>query len=162
VAEAFKNTDERINDPIFAPRQLYDLDYLRDGRERPADMRDENLVPVDDPSAAALATSRIRPGVTSVDGGLVGSTEEHLPCFDLDFPFGSIKALKSASGNTHLYFNVPMEWPDVVKLLTVMGEVGLLQPGYVKACIAQGMTRLRMPGVVKAPAKWGHYSEVET
>lgn len=82
-----------------------------------------------------------------------------MPCFDLDFPVKDVQVIESASGNSHLYINVPMPWADVVILLDAMEKVGLLQAGYVKACKQQHMTRLRMPGVVKIKEAWASSKE---
>lgn len=167
----FINTDPRIHDPIFRDRQLFDLEWLRNGESRPSTGGSEPLVPVTDPSKAVLVSSRSTKHFEKhskvVGENVDGQYREHLeitevpmhyPCFDLDFPFGSIKVIESASGNSHLYINVPLAWSDVVKLLDVFQEVGLLEAGYVQACKEQGMTRLRMPGVPKLPAPWASSS----
>lgn len=71
----------------------------------------------------------------------------HRPVLDLDFPAQLIPS--TTPGHYHLYLDRAMAWDDYVHLLTVLGEVGILEPGYVKASIARGHTCLRLPWVRK-------------
>lgn len=154
----FNNDDPRTLDPIFLERILYDLEWLRNGESRPADGSPEPLVAVSDPRHAVLASSRINQHHAAV-ASEESLTNQHMPCFDMDFRFGTVKVIESASGNTHLYMNVPMTWEQVCILLDAFQAAGLVQPGYVTACKQQQMTRLRMPGVPKIPARWVGYQE---
>lgn len=168
------NNDSRINDPIFDNRMLVDWAWFRKA-DGPRSEGKEALQIVQAPHAA-LATSVWAGGyfenvkecipVALTDGGMFldwvqynPDDHMHMPCFDLDFKFGSIKTLESASGNTHLYINVPMTWAKILILLDAFQAADLLEAGYVKACKEQGMTRLRMPGIPKPPTKWVTYSE---
>lgn len=148
----FVNADPRVDNPIFVPRALWDLEWLRNGGSRPMSGGTEPLVRVTDPHRAVLASSLVA-------GSGLGSEARHMPCFDLDFPVSDIQVIESASGNSHLYLNVPMTWDNVVILMDAMEKVGLLQAGYVKACKEQQMTRLRMPGVAKIPEAWASSKE---
>lgn len=159
----FTNTDERVHDPVFSSRLLLDLPYLRSGESRPVG-EPEPLRVEFDAAKAVLATSVWLPAGPLRAEDICIEAESlrratHMPCFDLDFKFGTIKVIESASGKSHLYINVAMKWEDVVVLLDAFEKAGLLEPGYVKACKTQGMTRLRMPGVPKIPSKWAGYTE---
>lgn len=163
------NTDPRSNDPVFDNRMLVDWEWFRTCTgPRPEGKEALRIVPAEE---AVLATSVWAGGyfenvkeyipVVLTDSGMFldwvkynPDDHMHMPCFDLDFKFGSIKTLASASGNTHLYINVPMPWAKVLTLLDAFQAAGLLEAGYVKACKEQGMTRLRMPGIHKPPTKW--------
>jgi hypothetical protein len=163
----FLNPDERASDPIFKDRLLFDLEWLRNGESRPSG-QPEPLVPVGEPHIAVLASSIVCPNGTLVPVNEQGffvpfiqGNVEHMPYFDLDFPFKDVKVMESASGHAHLYINVPMSWDDVCILLDAFQKVGLLEAGWVKACKEQGMTRLRMPGVPKIKGGWGDSSTLE-
>jgi hypothetical protein len=71
----------------------------------------------------------------------------HRPVLDIDFP---VKVVESSTpGHCHLYIDRDLEWDDYVKLLEVLGEVGILEPGYVSASLERGFTALRLPWVRK-------------
>ena len=77
----------------------------------------------------------------------------HRPVLDLDMPVRLYPS--STPGHHHLYVDKPMTWDHYVKLLDVLAEVGLIQPGYASASKDRGYTRLRLPWVRKpstAPA----------
>lgn len=75
-----------------------------------------------------------------------GDDALHRPALDLDF---KAQLFESRSGHYHLYLSKHVTWSQYVKLLEVMGEIGLLEEGYVSASKARGMTFLRVP-VVRA------------
>lgn len=75
----------------------------------------------------------------------------HAPVIDLDLP--AMLVPSATPGHHHLYLDVGMPWDDLVKLLNVMAEVGLVQPGYVAAAIARGATDVRAyPHTKRRPA----------
>lgn len=63
----------------------------------------------------------------------------HMPVLDVDHQCYLLPS-PHTPGHFHLYIDVPMPWSDYEKLLTVMGEVGILEPGYVSASIARKAT----------------------
>lgn len=71
----------------------------------------------------------------------------HTPVLDIDVPASLVPS--STPGKHHLYIDVPMSWDDYCKLLDVMAEVGILEPGYVSASKARGFTAVRLPWVRK-------------
>ena len=72
----------------------------------------------------------------------------HTPVLDIDFPAALVPS--STPGKYHLYLDMPMPWEKYVKLLDVMAEVGILEPGYVGASKARGFTAVRLPWVRKS------------
>lgn len=69
----------------------------------------------------------------------------HKPALDLDF---NAQLFRSRDiGHHHLYLDKAMSWEQYEKLLDVMAEVGLLEPGYVSASKERQQTFLRLPVV---------------
>lgn len=82
----------------------------------------------------------------------VGQTEEwHRPMLDFDFPVAAVPS--STPGHTHVYIDRALTWEQYEKVLRVLGEVGLLEEGYVRASIARRSTFLRLPWVKKGREK---------
>ena len=52
-------------------------------------------------------------------------------------------------GHWHLIIDKEMTWNDYKKLLTVLGEVGILEAGFVKASKARRASWIRVPWVKK-------------
>lgn len=71
----------------------------------------------------------------------------HRPVIDIDHVVKVVES--STSGHSHLFVDVVMPWEDVVKLLEVLAEIGLVEPGYVNASKARGYTAVRLPWVSK-------------
>lgn len=71
----------------------------------------------------------------------------HRPVLDIDFPAKLVPS--STPGRFHLYLDIDMPWADYEKLLKVMAEVGVLEPGYVAASIERKATFVRLPWVRK-------------
>lgn len=92
--------------------------------------------PVVEEQFANLVTSKL-------DAGL----DMHAPALDLDVPARLVPS--STPGHSHLYIDVPMPWDDYVRLLTVLADVGILEPNYVSVSIARGASYLRKEGVYK-------------
>src|SRR3954467_4010293 len=71
----------------------------------------------------------------------------HTLIIDVDHP---TRAPRSTNfDHHHLYIDYPMPWEDVVKVLTVLAEVGIVEPGYVQASIDRGETNVRLPWILK-------------
>lgn len=71
----------------------------------------------------------------------------HNPVIDIDVPVHLVPS--STPGHGHLYVEKPMPWSDLKKLLEVMVEVGLVEPGYLGASDKRGHTCVRLPGMKK-------------
>lgn len=72
----------------------------------------------------------------------------HRPVIDIDHRVAVVES--STAGHSHLFVDLMMPWDDVVKLLDVMAEIGLVEPGYVSASKARGYTAVRLPWVSKS------------
>lgn len=86
-----------------------------------------------------------------VDSNLVCSDRKddglHIPMLDIDMPAMLLKS--STRNHYHLYIDKPMTWKNYVKLLDVMAEVGILEPGYVAVSKKRKRTQLRTPWTKK-------------
>jgi hypothetical protein len=72
----------------------------------------------------------------------------HTPMLDIDVPMTVVPS--STPGHAHLYFpTVSAPWDSYVRLLDAMGEIGILEPGYVAVSKVRGNTSLRLPWVLK-------------
>ena len=96
---------------------------------------------------ATLVTSRLAEGFAfpSLDA-------LHAPVIDIDLPCHWEPS--TAPGHGHLYINHAMPWADVVKLLDVLVEVGIVQAGFRDASVKRKYTACRTPWT-KKPAKGG-------
>lgn len=99
-----------------------------------------------DPNLATAVTSLAR---TRSDGHPAGPfadpADVHKLVLDLDHDAKLIPS--STPGHHHLFIDKAMRWDQLVRLLCVLAEVGLVEPGYVSACIDQGRTSVRLPHV---------------
>lgn len=102
---------------------------------------DEKREPVTDIRAANAIASRTFESLLSSDA-------VHKPVLDIDIP-GSALIPSSTPGHFHLYLNRELTWANYAKLLTVLGEVGLLQKGYVDASLNRGYSAVRLPWITK-------------
>jgi len=96
---------------------------------------DRTPVAGDDPSAVLVSSE------------LEGS-DLHAPALDIDLPARLIPS--STEGHHHLYIDVEMTWDEYERLLTVLADVGIIQPGYCRASAERKGTYLRLPHVQKA------------
>lgn len=71
----------------------------------------------------------------------------HAPVLDIDF--GAQLIPSSTPGHFHLYFEKAMTWDNYCGLLKALGDVGILEAGYVKASLRRGYSSVRKPGVYK-------------
>lgn len=72
---------------------------------------------------------------------------KHAPAIDVDLPVHAIPS--STPGHSHLYFDVELSWPDYLRLLRVIRDIGILQDGFYRSAKSRGTTLLRLPGVPK-------------
>lgn len=76
------------------------------------------------------------------------SDGRHRPALDIDVPCRVVPS--STPGHVHLYFDeTALTWEQYVRLLTALGDAGILEQGYVRASIERGQSVLRLPGVSK-------------
>ena len=77
-------------------------------------------------------------------GSLCAGTQElHMPVIDIDFEAALIPS--ATPGHFHLYLDTPLPWANYEKLLRVLGEIGIIEPGYMDASIARKQTFVRPP-----------------
>lgn len=105
-------------------------------------------VPVDAPLESALVVGSM---TTEVDHVSTHEDDEtryfHKPVIDLDIPVRYFSS--STPGHGHLYIDKRMSFRDMVKLLDVMVEVGLVERGFVESTKARGEAYVRLPWVRK-------------
>jgi hypothetical protein len=77
----------------------------------------------------------------------------HAVLLDLDVPAYLVRS--STPGHSHLYVTVSAAWDDYVAFLKAAVKIGMLEQGYVNACIERGMTSLRLPWVKKGEERPG-------
>lgn len=71
----------------------------------------------------------------------------HYPVLDIDFPIYVIPS--STPGNFHLYIEKGLTWAMYGKLLIALADAGLIQEGYLNACLERQATYVRLPWVSK-------------
>jgi hypothetical protein len=67
----------------------------------------------------------------------------HIPVLDLDFDAALIPS--TTPGHFHLILDKPMSWDDYRRLLDVLGDVGILEPGFVGASKRRKSSWIRTP-----------------
>lgn len=80
-------------------------------------------------------------------------TGKHRVLLDLDVPHVYVPS--STDGHGHLIIDVPQDFKTLQKLLQLLGDMHILQYGFVDATTARGETWLRTPGTKKTPATEG-------
>lgn len=98
---------------------------------------ERNLVSLGD---ANLVSSRITSGEHA---------GKHTVAIDLDV--SAVLVPSSTPGHSHLYIDVPMTWETYANLLKALSAAGIVEDGYVQACIRRKHTSLRLPWIRKAP-----------
>lgn len=68
---------------------------------------------------------------------------KHLVAVDLDIP--AVLVPSSTLGHSHLIIDKELTWLQYKKLLEVLGEVGILEEGYVAASLRRNTTHIRAP-----------------
>lgn len=86
--------------------------------------------------------------LSSVDDGTTKTeATKHRPIIDVDH---RIQAVESTTpGHYHLYIDKEMTWSQFEALLEVFVEVGLVEPGYLRACKRDKASSVRLPWVKK-------------
>lgn len=118
----------------FCRRQVSGISELFGGSDDPSG-EVEKLV------AAPLSESNL------VCSRIAGLPDMHIPVLDLDMDAMLIES--STPGHHHLFIDRPMTWESYVKLLDVLAEVGILEPGYVSVSKKRRMTQVRTPWTEK-------------
>jgi hypothetical protein len=84
-----------------------------------------------------------------------GKDQIHAPVLDIDmaaevYPRPGLEIYPSSQlGHYHLYINKEMPQEDYFKLLTVLADVGIIEPGYADVSKNKGYSTVRNIGVVK-------------
>lgn len=118
----------------------YDSDtFLEDESLRETSIEDANLISSDT-------------GLNTLSG-----KTWHYPMIDIDMPMQIVAS--STEGHGHLYIKKLMMWDDYLELLKVMTEVGLVQPGVLKAAKHNKRTCLRLPHIKKPQSKLAAWEE---
>lgn len=71
----------------------------------------------------------------------------HKPLLDIDFPAKLVPS--STPGHFHLFLDKKLTWENYKKLLSVLAEVGIIEPGYYGASLKRGSTDVRLPWIKK-------------
>lgn len=142
-----------INRLPLAGQRLAWVDFARGGYTE--DEEADGRVVLDPPlEEANVMTSLV--DLASTTGRPLPSAEHttgpqevilHRPVIDIDHQVAVVES--STAGHSHLFVDVIMPWEDLVKLLEVLAEIGLVEPGYVGASKARGYTAVRLPWVSK-------------
>ena len=126
--------------PSNARRTLHKVDLTRDGEYKEGT---EGREVVTDLSEANVVSS-LAPDFPTV------VSPWHRPVLDLDIPAFLVPS--STPGHSHLYLDVKMDDAIFWRLLEVLADAGVLEPGYVRACKSRGYTSVRLPWIKKAEA----------
>ena len=102
------------------------------------------------PRTANGVSSQIHPD-SFTDWRKGASGTWHKPVLDIDFEAALVPS--TTEGHYHLILDKEMSWADYEKLLHVLGEVGILEPGYVKAALRRKATWIRAPWSKKPPVE---------
>lgn len=81
------------------------------------------------------------------DGTPDKRTGKHRVLLDLDCQHVYVPS--SSTGHGHLIIDVPQDWSNLCKLLQLLGDMHILQYGFVDATFSRGETWLRTPGTEK-------------
>ena len=83
----------------------------------------------------------------------------HKPQLDLDSPHQYVYS--TTPGHGHLKFENEVPWDKYLQWLELSAEIGLIEPGWVKAAKSRGFTSLRKVGVKKTKPSNG-YPPIQT
>ena len=138
----------------FEDNELYQVKRWNSDSSDPTPQTEAECVLVDSLDQANVVSSRQRKSSftfnTDAEPGEEIFTDKgqlHTPVLDMDIPATLVPS--STPGKNHLYLNAPMTWDQYCKLLDVLAEVGILEPGYVSASKARGFTAVRLPWIQK-------------
>lgn len=78
---------------------------------------------------------------------------KHKPVLDIDFP---VKVVESSTpGHHHVFIDKELPWDEYMQLLTTLADVGIIEPGYVRAAESRGYTSVRLPWIKKGDPDGG-------
>lgn len=114
----------------------------------PRVLRRDEFLPSDNyytfvPSGEAVREPKDADVITSE---IIGSSL-HAPVIDLDLPVALVPS--STLGHYHLYIDKPMTYRQMMKLLKVMRDVGIVEDGYYRATKKRGRASVRLPWIKK-------------
>lgn len=102
---------------------------------------DDERTETEDITEAQVVSSEIRDSRYPWEAG------HHLVLLDLDVPAHLIPS--STPGHSHLYIEVPVDWPVYERLLEALADAGVIETGYVSASRDRKATHLRLPWIKK-------------
>ena len=82
---------------------------------------------------------------------LLEEPARHIVALDIDYPAHLVES--TTPGHYHLYLDVPggIAHKDYMRLVQLLGEIGIIEPGYAAASTRRGYTSLRPPWRKKDP-----------
>ena len=138
----------------FEENKLYQIRRWNSDSTVPEPQREDEITEVDSLDEANVVSSCQRKMSFTFDQDakegepiFIDRGHLHTPVLDIDIPATLVPS--STPGKNHLYLDVPMSWDQYTKLLDVMAEVGILEPGYVSASKKRGFTAVRLPWIRK-------------
>lgn len=76
-----------------------------------------------------------------------GQMPNHKLIIDVDLPAKLVPS--STEGHFHLYIDKEMSYEAWATLLYALAAAGIIEPGYMRACIARGFSAVRLPWIKK-------------
>ncbi|QXO13727.1 hypothetical protein SEA_DUMPTRUCK_75 [Gordonia phage DumpTruck] len=133
-----------------ARNQIWAFVHFEESYDRSHDRTTEVVdLGTQSPRTSNCVSSQIHPD--SFNDWRRGSPRQyHKPILDIDFEAALVPS--TTEGHYHLFLDKEMEWRDYEKLLRVLAEVGILEPGYVKAAQRRKATWVRAPWTKKPQA----------
>lgn len=131
----------RMHRPVLDVDYPVTVDPLGGGRTR---LRIDTGLPLTDDHRATLHLGMIRAGITRA-----GTQPHPGPDIVLDVDRPVLVLPSSTPGHHHLYIDRRMTWRRYSRLLDLLVDVDVLEPGYVAAAESRGHTPVRLPWVRK-------------
>lgn len=155
--------DGRVRRALEGERQRLDpwgswmhsslLDTAKPGEHETAETR-KHVATWEEANVLYSKSSGCQPGST----GCLGPDKDgqdvdlHVLALDIDLPIRVVPSTHPGRG--HLWIRKPMPWDDVLKVLAVLVEVGVVAPSYEEHSQRRGYTCLRPAFIDKKPWSW--------
>jgi hypothetical protein len=72
---------------------------------------------------------------------------KHAPVIDIDVPISVYPS--SQLGHNHLYIDKEITWTQYTRILKALAAAGIVEDGYLKACLSKGYSCVRPIGTIK-------------
>lgn len=124
-------------------------DEEREAQERLLDLASENDSGYVSRDVVVVRRPEDADGITSNDPTVFGPKLEamHRPIIDLDMSAALIPS--TTPGHFHLYIDKLLTWEKYAELLLALSSAGIVEEGYVSACLDRGYSSVRLPWVKK-------------